>query len=83
MKVEIFEVTCYVTPVIFASREQATAAAAALTYGMYAKYENGQLIYVPCEPRVRRVVLDVPKKTMQVLAAPRQQLPAPKKGGAE
>ena len=83
MKVEIFEVTADYTPVIFASDEHAAAAAAALSRGMVARCGNGHLVYRPCEPTVRRVVLDMPKKISRQLGAPRLPLQASKEGGAE
>lgn len=83
MKVEIFEVTFDVTPVIFASGDSAAAAAAALSRGMVAKCTNVSLLYTPCEPTVRRVVLDMPKKISRQLGAPRLRLQASTEGGAE
>lgn len=84
MKVEIFEITADYTPVIFASEAHAAAAAAALSRGMVARCGNGHLLYVPCEPTVRRVVIDMPKKASQLLGATRRpQLAAAQKGGAE
>ena len=79
MKVEIFEVTANYTPIIFASDEHAAAAAAVLSRGMVARCDNGHLVYRPCEPTVRRVVLDMPKKASRLLGATqRPQLPAVK-----
>ena len=84
MKVEIFEVTADYTPVIFASEAHAAAAAAALSRGMVAKCGNGHLLYISCEPVIRRVVIDMPKKASQRLGATqRPQLAPSKEGGAE
>ena len=54
---------------IFASDEHAAAAAAALSRGMVARCGNGHLVYRPCEPTVRRIVLDMPKKASRLLGA--------------
>lgn len=81
MKVELFEITADCTPVIFASEEHAAAAAAALARGMVARCGVGRLLYIPCEPNVRRVVIDMPARAAHWIQTPKlPQLAA--KGGA-
>lgn len=70
MKVELFEVTFGVTPVIFASNEAAGRAASAMARGMVATLSDSKLTYVPVEPLIRRIEIDVPRHAARLLACP-------------
>ncbi|MBQ6924465.1 MAG: hypothetical protein IJQ73_07485 [Kiritimatiellae bacterium] len=70
MKVELFEITADCTPIIFASEEAAGRAASAMARGMVATLSGSKLTYVPVEPLIRRIEIDVPRHAARLLACP-------------
>lgn len=91
MKFEVFEITLGYTPVIFASAEEAAAAAAALSKGLMATTGSWNMVYRPVEANFRRATLDLhfkkgPRKLRLPALTPKvltKQLLAIREGGAE
>ncbi len=65
MKFEVFEITLGYTPVIFATAEDAAAAAAALSKGLMATAGIFNMVYRPVETSFRRATLDLKFKKGQ------------------